>query len=110
MKICFDCGHYHCLTPGAPLIKDFGDKIEVLHLHDNHGEIKNGTGDEHLILGNGNLNLEDLANDLAQIKDDIVLCAEYRIAAEECNKEFFDKAKQSLDRLEQLILIRKKNR
>jgi sugar phosphate isomerase/epimerase len=109
LKVCFDCGHHNCLTPKAPLIKDLGYKVEVLHLHDNHGEIENGTGDEHLVLGMGTIDLENLAENFNFMKDDIVLCAEYRIAANLCNKEFFIDAKHSLDELEKKI-IKHKNR
>ena len=104
LKICFDCGHYNCLTPSAPLVEQFCDKIEVLHLHDNHGPIANGTGDEHLILGKGNIDLDNLARKIADMKDDIVLCAEYKVKTGKIDKEFFVEAKQSLDNLEKLVM------
>lgn len=109
LKICFDCGHHNCLTPNAPLTEELGHKIAVLHLHDNHGPIENGTGDEHLMVGQGEINLEKLASDIALMNDDIVLCAEYKVAPEKCNKEYFYKAKESLDKLEKLVLKYKNN-
>lgn len=103
LKVCYDCGHNNCLNPNDAVFETFKDKITVLHLHDNHGKPLQGIGDEHLMLGEGNMNLESLAQNLAKLPEDVVLCAEYKLSEDKCNKNSFIKAKSSLDYLDSLI-------
>lgn len=105
LKVCYDCGHDNCLKTEQPIFEAFKDKITVLHLHDNHGKPKKGIGDEHLMLGLGNMDLNKLAEKLSTLPEDIVLCAEYKVSPENCNKEYFIKSKQSLDMLEKMIAM-----
>jgi sugar phosphate isomerase/epimerase len=57
--VCFDVGHFHIFSQ-APLsewIVTLGARIFELHLHDNHGQ-----SDEHLALGEGNIDIQGLFN------------------------------------------------
>ena len=103
LKVCYDCGHNNCLNPQDDIFDYFKDKISVLHLHDNHGKPEFGNGDEHLMLGEGILNLDDIAKKISQLDEDIVLCAEYR-EKYNVDLDYFKRAKKSLDNLEELIL------
>ncbi len=54
LKITFDIGHYNCRR-GHDLFLKYFDRVVNVHAHDN-----DGTGDMHLALGEGNVNLEIL--------------------------------------------------
>ena len=43
LKICFDYGHHNFLTPKFDIMKNFGEYVTVLHIHNNNGQT-----DEHL--------------------------------------------------------------
>ena len=60
LKFCYDCGHAHCFTPGYDPLALFGDKMVTMHLHDNHG-----LRDEHLLIGEGNIDLSLLFSRLS---------------------------------------------
>jgi len=51
LKLTFDVGHYNC-REGHEIFLDHFDRIVNIHLHDNRGEL-----DEHLALGEGNVDL-----------------------------------------------------
>jgi sugar phosphate isomerase/epimerase len=61
LKFCYDSGHENFLTPGFDLAAKHVDRLNVTHLHDNHGKI-----DEHLVLGEGNIDLNKLAHNLSK--------------------------------------------
>jgi len=52
LAFCYDCGHANCYTPGEDPFARFGDKMVTMHLHDNHGQ-----RDEHLLIGEGSIDL-----------------------------------------------------
>ena len=70
IRCCFDIGHAHCNSdvPVNTWIDTLGDLICHVHLHDN-----NGTGDEHLPLGKGNILLVDAINKLIKLDVPFVL-------------------------------------
>jgi sugar phosphate isomerase/epimerase len=55
--VCFDVGHFHIFSqvPLSEWIMTLGSRIFELHLHDNHGQ-----SDEHLALGEGNIDIQGL--------------------------------------------------
>ena len=55
LAFCFDCGHNHCFTPGEDALALFGSRIVTTHLHDNHG-----LKDEHLLIGEGSVDLQSV--------------------------------------------------
>lgn len=64
---CFDCGHTHVAAKNNnpevdEFIKKFGDRIKVLHLHDN-----NKYSDQHLFPGQGNIEWVKLFDALKEI-------------------------------------------
>lgn len=72
LKICFDTGHQHFLTPKLPMLTKYLGHIAVLHLHDNHG-----SQDEHLICGKGTIDWPKIAAGL-KASPTIVLSAEVK--------------------------------
>lgn len=62
LKFCYDSGHANCFHPEIDFLKDFGDKLVCLHLHDN-----DGTADQHTLNKYGLINWDNLAKQLAQI-------------------------------------------
>ena len=72
LKICFDIGHRNFLTPKFDVMKEYGEHITVLHLHDNHGKT-----DEHLVCGEGNIDWEEFAQAITQFPN-LVLAAEVK--------------------------------
>ena len=55
LRFCYDCGHNHCFTPGEDALGMFADRLVTTHLHDNHG-----ARDEHLLIGEGDIDLPAL--------------------------------------------------
>lgn len=62
LKFCYDSGHAHCFNPEIDFLKDFGDKLVCVHLHDNQGK-----ADEHTLNKYGTINWDNVAKKLAQI-------------------------------------------
>ena len=60
LKVCYDSGHDNCLTPGSHILKNYASLITATHIHDNHGN-----HDEHIPLGKGNIDIENLAQHLS---------------------------------------------
>jgi len=72
-KMCFDTGHAHI----SGNIEDFmvhDDKFINVHIHDNHGK-----WDEHLVLGKGTCDLEDIVKRIEPSYDGnwIIECTEF---------------------------------
>lgn len=59
LGMCFDSGHAHLHNATDFFLDRCGDRIVALHLHDN-----NGTGDRHLIPGDGDINWPELIDKL----------------------------------------------
>lgn len=93
LKICCDIGHQHCLTPNFEVLKDYGEYVSVLHIHDN-----NLLKDEHKILGTGSIDIEKLALDLANNKS-IILSAEVK---QKDDSDFIEYLKTNLNALKLL--------
>lgn len=50
LGFCYDSGHENCYTKGTDFLSIYGSRLMALHLHDN-----DGTDDQHLIPGEGNV-------------------------------------------------------
>lgn len=50
LGLCYDSGHNNCFTPKRDFLKQYGDKLFALHLHDN-----DGIDDLHMIPFDGNI-------------------------------------------------------
>lgn len=72
LKICFDVGHRNFLTPDFDVLGEYGEFVSVLHVHDNQGK-----KDDHTIIGEGTIDLDEFAMKLAKC-DNIVLSSEVR--------------------------------
>lgn len=72
--VCLDIGHAHIFSsaPVSDWIKSLGSKIFEFHLHDNHGQ-----WDEHLALGEGNIDIAGLLKEAQEAK----ICAALTIEA-----------------------------
>ena len=55
LGFCLDIGHANTTDQIDELIKEFGDRLINIHIHDNHGE-----HDEHLTLGEGEIDFKSV--------------------------------------------------
>lgn len=62
LKLCYDCGHEHCYTPGRDILSEFGDRLVTTHIHDN-----NGIEDQHHLMGEGNINYASIFRRLDEL-------------------------------------------
>lgn len=67
LKICFDIGHAHISDAVPGFLKLKRDFVN-LHLHDN-----NGDKDKHLVLGEGNIALEEILRELKEYRGNFVI-------------------------------------
>lgn len=65
LKFCLDVAHNHCYNPEIDYFKGYGDKLVCLHLHDN-----DGTCDAHTLNKYGNIDWDNIAQNLAKIDFD----------------------------------------
>ena len=63
LGFCLDIGHANLNEGALKYIEHFYDKIKCVHYHDNYGQ-----NDEHLQVGNGTVNWEDITKALKQVK------------------------------------------
>lgn len=61
LGITFDIGHAHTMCQIDEMIDTFGDRIRHIHIHDN-----NGCKDEHLTIGDGNIDFGHVVSRLQQ--------------------------------------------
>ncbi len=73
LKFCLDTGHANMGEGISDYIDNFQDKLSCVHYHDN-----NGTNDEHLPIGEGNIPWDDLADKLTKIKYEGPIISECR--------------------------------
>ena len=76
------------------VLENYGEFVEVLHLHDNHG-----LSDEHLICGQGTIDWENFA---ANLKTNIVLSAEVKYG-EKADESFLPAVLEGLYMVENLV-------
>ncbi|MEG1499937.1 MAG: TIM barrel protein [Clostridia bacterium] len=99
LMLCYDSGHENFLTQGAEMLKKFANKVKVVHLHDNWGKT-----DEHMILGEGGINVENLAYDLSKCKNLEALTAEIKVFIwGEYDQSIIGRIYKSLDDLDNKI-------
>jgi len=87
MKICFDIGHANTMNQIDEMIDLFGDRIRNVHIHDN-----NGGKDEHLTMGDGNIDFERVIKKLSKYKGRYII-----------ESRSLDSAVVSRDRLRRLL-------
>ena len=61
LGFCYDSGHENCWNKSGNLLEKYGSRLMALHLHDN-----DGTGDQHKLPGDGNIDWIAVANQLKQ--------------------------------------------
>jgi sugar phosphate isomerase/epimerase len=73
VSACLDVGHAHCnsTTPVLNWIEKLGDRIRYVHIHDN-----DGTSDQHLAIGEGNIAFDDVCSALNQYSPDAIWALE----------------------------------
>jgi len=69
ISACLDVGHAHCnsTTPILNWIEKLGNRIGYVHIHDN-----DGTSDQHLAIGEGNIPFKDICNALNEQSPDAI--------------------------------------
>ena len=98
LKICYDSGHRHWLTPDFDLVQRFHQFITVLHLHQN-----DGTADQHQILTPGSPVFERLVREIPLLNLETTLAAEIKVSTGPCEQILADNL-QALNRLEAAVL------
>jgi sugar phosphate isomerase/epimerase len=68
MKICFDIGHANTVNQIDEMIDIFGDRIRNVHIHDN-----NGTNDDHMTIGDGNIDFRKVLKRLSKYKGNYII-------------------------------------
>lgn len=101
LKICYDIGHQNFLTPNFDVMKEYGNYVTVLHLHDN-----DGFKDLHNIVGTGTVNWQHFAKQMAS-RNDLVLCAEIK---QHDDSSYLNFLAQNLNALKVLDSLIEKNR
>ena len=62
LKFCYDIGHNNAFAPNDDFLKDYGDRLYCLHLHDNMGE-----KDDHTLNKYGSINWKNFASQLKRL-------------------------------------------
>ena len=74
LGICYDCGHRNYLTPGFNVMREYGPRVRVVHLHTNDGKT-----DKHESMYKSNFaKIRELAEDLAPYAENLVLASELK--------------------------------
>lgn len=100
LKFCWDIGHNNCFSHGFDFIKEYGDKLIALHIHDN-----DGVHDLHTLNQFGTINWKKVAKQLASLDRDISLDYEIRVSpmAEKDEESFLKIVYEQACELENLI-------
>lgn len=61
LYFCYDSGHKNCFSKYSKIAKKYSKILSATHIHDNFG-----SHDDHIILGLGKTNLNELASELSQ--------------------------------------------
>ncbi|AOY75620.1 sugar phosphate isomerase/epimerase family protein [Clostridium formicaceticum] len=72
LAACLDTGHAHALGKSllTPWVASYGQHLQYIHLHDNHGE-----KDQHLSLGEGSIDFEEFFIKLKESHyDSVIVC------------------------------------
>ena len=69
--VCYDSGHNACFTPERDILKEYGDKIIAVHLHDN-----DGLSDLHLLPFDGVIDWGTKSQDLMNLPRDLAWALE----------------------------------
>lgn len=98
LTFCYDCGHDNFLTPGSKLLEKYGYLLTTTHLHDNHGK-----ADEHMTLGMGSINQEELAKRLAKCNFEYLSAEVREPDPNQTLTEALEKNLKALNKLDKLI-------
>ena len=63
LKVCFDIGHANTMDQIDEMVDLLGDRIKNIHIHDN-----NGDNDDHMTIGDGNIDFEHVLKRLSKYK------------------------------------------
>lgn len=81
LGICFDIGHANTTGQIDEMIDVFGDRISNIHIHDN-----NGVRDEHLTIGDGDIDFQYVLGRLSGYKGNYIIEAKSLDSAVESNQ------------------------
>ncbi len=106
---CYDSGHQYCRATNVQFLEKYGDRVICLHLHDNRCELDT---DDHLLTFDGKIDFDTVAKQLAKSSFNGTIMFELcrypnldgKIVYEDLtDKEYFEKAKATCEKLEQMI-------
>lgn len=90
LGICLDIGHANTSGQLDPMIKTFKDRIINVHIHDNHGK-----SDEHLTLGDGNIDFPKVLKKMSFYKGRYIIeskSLESAVKSQEVLRDLISKA------------------
>ncbi len=69
---CWDTGHEECFAHGLRFMPIFGDRLDVVHIHDNHRQFN---GDDHMLPFDAEIDFDRVAKSLAEadLKNSLML-------------------------------------
>lgn len=72
ITFCWDTGHEECFAHGTRFMSIFGDKLDIVHIHDNH---KLPDGDDHMLPFDAEIDFDRVAKTLAEadLKNSLML-------------------------------------
>lgn len=97
LGFCYDCGHAACFTPEYNPLEMFKERLVTTHLSDNFGAL---SGDKHLPLYQGGLDIKSVVKRLLELKTDALNLESYIVNAEKIKSmsldEYLEYSYQSL--------------
>lgn len=114
LGLCYDAGHHNLYFPDFDILSKYGDKLWAIHLHDNLMDWQYGhdySRDLHLLPFDGKIDYEAICKKIAQTNYNGVVmlevhkqtCSEPKKYKDLDNKNYLSLAKQSAEKLAEII-------
>jgi len=101
---CWDTGHEECFAYGMRFMPIFGDRLDVVHIHDNH---KLPNGDDHMLPFYAEIDFDRVAKSLADadLKNSLMLEVENKSPFYDgvSPEEFFARAAAAVKKLGEMV-------
>lgn len=104
ITFCWDTGHEECFAHGTRFMPLFGDKLDIVHIHDNH---KLPDGDDHMLPFDAEIDFERVAKSLAEanLKNSLMLEVDNKpeFYSGVSPEEFFSRAAAAVRKLADMV-------
>ena len=103
LGFCYDSGHENCYTKGEDYLPQYGSRLMTMHLHDN-----DGSDDQHLVPGEGNIDWQTVAGKLKAARHTGALTFEVTnefstLRGRETAEEFLNRAYAAAVRIREML-------